>query len=233
MGAFITRLLVLLLLMSLSSIALAGEVWRITSLDWPPYSDSKASTQGKSIQKIKKLLEKENIEIVVEFYPWARARDVALQTEYIGYFPAWPEEVEEGFIASSPVDWSEIAVMTYAGSGIEWTDLDALFQFKVGLVKNYDYPEIIASLADKWKKNVDSTPNEIALLRKLSDERIKVAITSPTVMLYLARQLGIDNIRIIKRICRNPLVMVFRDTPNNRKRLLLLNRLIENSGSED
>ncbi|BDQ36183.1 ABC transporter [Pseudodesulfovibrio nedwellii] len=233
MRAFITSLLVLLLSMSLCSTVLAGEVWRITSLDWPPYSDSKVLTQGKSIQKLKKLLEKESIELVVEFYPWARARDIALQTEYIGYFPAWPEEVEEGFIASSPVDWSEIAVMTYAGSGLEWTDMDALFQVKVGLVKNYEYPEIVASLARKWSKNVDATPDEMALLRKLADERIKVAITSPSVMLYLARQLDIDNIRVLKRICRNPLVMAFKDTPENMKRLRLLDRMIQNTPRED
>lgn len=233
MRAFITGLVLLLLSISLCSTVSAREVWRITSLDWPPYSDSKVSTQGESIQKLKKLLEKEDIELVVEFYPWARARDIALQKEYIGYFPAWPEEVEEGFVASSPLDQSEIAVMTYAGSGVLWTDLDALFQFKVGLVKNYVYPEKIALIARKWWENVDATPNEMALLRKLSDKRIKVAITSPRVMLYLAKKLGINNIKIMKRVCRIPLVLALRDTPKNRKRLLLLNRLIENWDSAD
>jgi len=232
MRAFLIITLVLTLLISFLSPVSAGEVWRITSLDWQPYSDSKSPAQGKSIQKLRKLLEKEGVELVVEFYPWARAQDIAQQQGYVGYFPAWPEEVGEGFIASPPVDWSDISVMTYIGSNLEWTGLEALFQSKIGLVKSYEYPEIITSYAREWKKNVDATPNEKALLRKLSDKRIKVAITSSTVMFHLAEKLGIDNIRVLKRLCMNPLVVAFRDTPENMKRLRLLEGLLEKYGEK-
>ena len=212
----------------LCSVAMAGEVWRITSLEWPPYSDSHSSTQGQSIQKLRSLLEKEDIELVVEFYPWARAQDVAQQGGYLGYYPAWPEEVGVGFKASSPVDWSEIAVMTYKGSGIEWNGFEALFQVKVGLVKNYQYPEFITLQAKRWQKNVDPTPNEVALLKMLSSGRIKVAITSPLVMFHLAEKLHINNIRILKTLSSNPLVVAVEDSPENMKKFEVLERIINN-----
>nr|WP_321514309.1 hypothetical protein [uncultured Pseudodesulfovibrio sp.] len=233
MKIFIPIQCTLVLLFSFCPLVLAGDVWRITSLDWQPFSDSKSLTQGSSIQKLRKLLENEGIELIVEFYPWARAQDIAQQENYVGYFPAWPEEVGEGFVASSPVDWSDLAVMTYVGSGLEWTGLEALFEFKVGLVKSYEYPDGISRYARKRIENVDATPNETALLRKLSCERIKVAITSPTVMFYLAEKLAIDNVTILKRVGKTPLVVAFRKTPENLKRRRLLEELLKKSEASE
>ncbi len=217
---------VFILVLVLSTVACAGDVWRITSLDWQPYSDSTAANHGYSIQKLRTLLQQEGIELVVEFYPWARAQEIAKQDGYVGYFPAWPEEVGEGFIASSPVDWSEIGVMTYKGSGLEWTTLEAVFQEEVGLVTDYVYPKPIEKLARSQRRNVDPTPNELALLRKLSAKRITAAITDPTVMLYLANKVRIDNVRMLKWLDRVALVLAVRDAPENEEKLRVLERLL-------
>lgn len=209
-----------------SSPSTAGEVWRITSLDWPPYSDSTVALQGKSIEKLRDLLKREGIDLIVEFYPWARSQEIARQEGYVGYYPAWPQEVAEGFTASSPVDWSEVGVLTYKHSGLEWTSLEALFDEKVSLVSSYEYPENIARMAQAKPQNVASTPNELSLLKMLSAKRFKAAITDPAVMLCLAEREGIDNIKTLKTLDRVALVVAFRDSPDNLKRLELLERIL-------
>jgi len=208
-----------------ANLAMADSVWRITSLDWPPYSDSSADLQGNSIHKLRALLKEEGIELVVEFFPWARAQEVAKQEGYVGYFPAWPEEVSDGFSASLPVDWSEIGVLT-ADSNLTWISLEALFNNKIGLIMTYKYPEVIAKLAKSKSENVDSTPNELSLLKKLSDRRFKTAITDPTVMHFLAAREGIKNIKTLKILEQKALVLAFRNCPENMKRLKLLNEVI-------
>lgn len=155
---------------------------------------------------------------------------MAKQEGYVGYFPAWPEEVDEGFTASPPVDWSEIGVMTFLGSNLEWISIEALFKHRVGLVSSYEYPEAIAKQAYQWPENVDPTPNEMALLKKLSAARIDAAITDPTVMFYLAEKEGIDNIKVLKNLCKSALVLAFRNAPENVERMKVLERLLKGNG---
>lgn len=97
------------------SLTASGQtVWKIASLDWEPYSGNTLHTEGNSIQKLRHELRKHNIELLVEFYPWKRAQKKAASAESIGYFPAWPEEVYAGFVASPAIDWSQIAIMKMA-----------------------------------------------------------------------------------------------------------------------
>lgn len=89
-----------------------AEEWKITSLDWEPYSSSTMASQGNIIQKLRNLLKTEGIDLIVEFYPWKRSKFLAKKEGYVGYFPAWPEEVDPCcFFASPPIGLSEIAVM--------------------------------------------------------------------------------------------------------------------------
>lgn len=64
----------------------AGEVWKITTLNWEPYSSANMATQGNSIQRLRYLLAKQDIQLLVDFLPWKRAQLEAEETEYIGYF---------------------------------------------------------------------------------------------------------------------------------------------------
>lgn len=204
-----------------------GEVWRVTSLEWPPYSDSRMHSEGNSVQKLRNHLELANIRLTMEFYPWLRAQQIAQHDGYFGYFPAWPEEVKEGFIASPPIDWSEVGVLTRADSEITWTSLEDIFKHRVGTVRTYEYPAPIKDFLLDKKNRIDSSPNERSLLRKLSAKRIDVAITDPLVMHYLAAAEGMDNIKTLALVTRRPLVIAVRDTPENRNRLVILRQLIE------
>jgi len=146
----------------------AEEVWKITSLNWEPYSGAELINQGNSVQKLRELLKKQGIRLVVDFYPWKRSQAKAKTKEYIGYFPAWPEEVYEGFVASPPIDMSCIGVLKKSGTHVIFNGINKLFKtYKVGIIKIYAYPKIIMNAMKKYPYHTDGTMNEILLLRKL------------------------------------------------------------------
>jgi polar amino acid transport system substrate-binding protein len=219
---------VFLILFTMSVYSNAEETWKITSLNWEPYSGDTLTSQGNSIQKFRELLRQNGIRLLVEFYPWLRAQKKAKTKEYVGYFPAWPEEVAEGFIASLPVDWSEVGLMKKSDENITFKSIDDLVKkYKVGIVKTYIYPQEIADALKKYPKHADGSPNELSLLKKLGKGRIKVAVTDPNVMLYLAAKEGIDNIELIKVVMKKELVVALRNDDENKSRINLLKKLLK------
>jgi len=210
----------------------AQEIWKVTSLDWEPYSGSALAYQGRSVEKLRQLLAQAGITLVVEFYPWNRAKLLAQNNqEYVGAFPAWPEDVFDNALVSLPVDWSEIAVLKGNASEVSFDSVEELFQkYSVGVVSTYIYPEVITDAMKKYPNYVDGASNEVTLLKKLATGRNQVAITDPKVMLFLAKRYGIDNIEYVKKITDKELVLAFRDDEENRRRLKLLNRLLQEQG---
>jgi len=218
---------VFIIFFTVSSYSHAEETWKITSLNWEPYSGDTMRSQGNSVQKLREILNKKGIRLLVEFYPWLRAQRKATSKEYIGYFPAWPEEVAEGFIASSIVDWSEVALMKKRGAMIPSESIENLLKkYRIGYIKTYVYPKEIATALKKYSAKADGSPNEFSLLKKLSTGRIDVAITDPNVMLYVAEKEGIDNIEMIKVIMKKELVVALRNDSENMNRINNLNQLL-------
>lgn len=207
----------------------SAETWKLTSLNWQPYSGAEMANQGNSIQKLRMLLEKEGITLVVEFYPWKRAQYLAGKQDYVGYFPAWPEEVTEEFVASSPVDMSEIGAIKQSGETVNFDTVEGLFaEYKVGIVSTYVYPKAVVAAMKAYPQNVEKNADEMTMLKKLSGGRFDVALTDPNVMMYLAGQHGIGNVEAMTKILENkPLVVSFRKGQDNEKRIQLLEKLLK------
>jgi len=204
------------------------DTWKIASLNWQPYSGAKLINQGNSIQKLRELLRKEGIRLIVEFYPWKRAQVKARGKDFVGYYPAWPEEVKEGFFASPAIDMSEIGILKHSKSDIDFDSIDNLFEkYHVGVVKTYSYPKIIDDAMKKYPDHVHGAISEVGLLKKLAAGRHPVAITDPNVMLYLAENSGNSNTELVKVVMEKELVIAFRAGEDNVKRLKLLKRLLD------
>jgi len=221
--------LIIFLIMVFTSSSYAGDVWKIASLSWPPYADSEIEDQGSSIHKLRELLKKEDITLIVEFYPWQRAKKiVATDSEYVGIFPAWPEDSFDGAMISPAVDWSEISVLKHKEKMVTFESIEQLFKkYRVGVVGSYIYPKEISDAMRKHPQHVDAALNELMLLKKLFKGRDSAAITDPNVMFYLAEKEGISNIEIVSTIGKKELVLAFRDDEMNRDRLKVLERLLK------
>ncbi|AWL12385.1 hypothetical protein HMF8227_01915 [Saliniradius amylolyticus] len=219
----------LLLILTLAPYSLNAETWKITSLEWPPYSGKDLPGQGTAVEELRSVLKQKGINLEVEFYPWKRAQEYAANPDYVGYFPAWPEEVGKGFMGSKGVQNSSVSVLYRQGNDVSSASMMDLFSsYKVGLIKTYVYPDAIEQAAKKHPQNVDLSPNEQSLLKKLSAGRMDAAITDPKVMMYYADQSGVDNIKAAERaIETKPLVVSFAARDDNKARLELLNSLIK------
>ena len=220
-------LILLCVLLFCSSIASAEGVWKITSLNWQPYSGAEMRNYGNSIQKLMVLLNKENIKLQVDFYPWSRAQAIALKDEYVGYFPAWPDEVKDGFVASPPIDNSEIAVMRTNEFKLDYKNIPQLFlKYRVGIVRTYAYPEFVTKAMKKHPSNIVPSPSEKALVKMLNAGRFDCAITDPNVMIYLANQQGYNNIVVDRALQSVPLVMALKKDQYTNHKLRLLEKLL-------
>ena len=209
------------------------KIWKIASLSWGPYVDENTLYKGTLTKGLSDLLEKEGISLVVEFYPWGRAKKIAQNSDYIGYFPAWPEEVIKGFKASPVIGWSEIAVFKRKGAEVKYDSLKELFtNYKVGIVGSYIYPEEISRYIRNYHFNVDKAPNEISLVRKLVNGRHPVIITDPEVMKYYSGILNISSIEPVGVIMRKELVVAMRDEEENKKRIELLEKILSQANKE-
>lgn len=228
MAMFIKNLSILVCIyMAFLSNVYAEETWKIASLTWQPYSGSELAQQGSSIKKLTELLKKADIRLIVEFYPWKRAKYlVQTDPEYLGIFPAWPEDVFPNALISPAIEWSEIAILKLPQQTLNFDSIDDLFKkYPVGIVSTYIYPKILDNAIKKYPHNVEYAPNELSLLMKLTSGRGVAAISDPKVMNYLTAQQGIKSLDSIL-IMKKELVLAFRDDEENRKRLKILTRLL-------
>lgn len=209
--------------------ALHAETWYITSLDWQPYSDSKAKDQGFLIKRLRKVLKSEGIDLIVEFYPWFRSKALAENKKYVGYFPAWPEEVNKGFVASIPVGWSNIGLLASQQYSSTERDLKILIKKnRLCTVRTYTYPKIITELLNINAHNVMGYLNEAAMARALSSQLCTIALTDPKVILFNAQKQGIKNIQIVHpELFRKELVVSLRNQPDNYPKIKRLNSAIK------
>lgn len=206
--------------------SVAGETWFVTSLNWQPYSGAEMINEGNAVQKLKSVLRQHDIETLFEFYPWSRAQVQAKEKGYLGYFPAWPEEVQEGFMASVPIAWSEIAVLAMTDKKIVFSSIEDLFRdHTVGLVRTYVYPENITKAAQAFPDNVLYADNEQLLAKKLHAGRHDTAITDPLVMGYIAERHSLEGISMIKMLSKKPLVIAMTDSEENRTRIAKINQI--------
>lgn len=160
---------------------------------------------------------------MVEFYPWRRSQKKSKGEEYVGYFPAWPEEVYGGFIASPAIENSYIGAMKRAEDNIEFASVDELFRkYRVGLVQPYTYPKLIQAAILKYPDNVEAAPNELRLLGMIAKGRSHVAITDPAVMHYLAEKEGVPDIKTVKVIMKKEPVTAFKNNEESLKHIALL-----------
>lgn len=214
--------------LSFGGSASSKETWKIASLDWQPYSGEKLTNQGESVEKLRRILAKENITLEVNFFPWKRAMDFAKTEEYIGYFPAWPEEVIDGFVPTMKIDNSKIALLTYKNKSIKTDTLENLFKNnKIGIVKTYVYPKLITDLVKKYPHNITGALNETLLMKMLARKRFAIAITDPRVLNFVAKKEGMEKVSILKIIMEKELVISMRDDLENAKRILRINQLLK------
>lgn len=163
---------ILFLVMLCALPAMAAEKWKVTSLDWQPFSGKTLPEGGAGIAVLRAALKAEGIELVVEFYPWTRALETAKQPGYAGMYPSWPEDVPEGFAKSPVLFRSAVGFVEPKGKPLVWNKLADLKGKTIGTVQDYgntaEFMQLIKDGTIKTQVVVDDVTN----IKKVAGGRI-------------------------------------------------------------
>lgn len=179
------RVLILVITLLLSLKAIADTVY-VTSLDWPPYSDSKMKEQGASVAVAKAAFEAMGHQLVVEFYPWSRAVNLVekADSKFIGYLPEYYFDSDK-FAFSNPMGRGPLGLVEAVNAPISWASYDDLTSYTIGVVQDYvNTEELDAKIASGEIKAQAVTSDDKNLL-KVAAGRINAAVIDANVFRYL------------------------------------------------
>lgn len=206
-----------------------SETWKIASPEWPPYAGADLPDNGRAIKNLREILSRDGIKLEVDFMPWSRAKAVAVSGDYIGYFPAWPVEVDDHFVVTGPVDFSRLAIVRRIETTLATSCIETLFEeYRVGFVAGHVYPAPIQRLIYQHYQPEDGSENEEDLVRVLAAGRIDAALSDPAVLLHLAEKLHLNGIDpVVDILEKHPLVLALSRTGGYRQKLERLNHLLQ------
>lgn len=174
------------LLVSFSAIAAD---YKMTSLDWPPYTNDKLPAQGATSAVVAEAMKASGNGLKVEFYPWTRTVNLAkTDAAYIAYFPEYySKENAAEFLYSDPIGTGPLVFVERKSAPVTWTSYDSLKGKKIGVVKDYvNTDELDAKIASK-ALTADVAPDDVKNLLKLAAGRIDVAVVDVNVYHYLSK----------------------------------------------
>lgn len=151
---------------------LAAEKWKMTTLEWPPFTCEKCPDGGAGIKALKEALKAEGVDAEFVFLPWERAIAEAKTDKYVGYYPAWPEDVVEGFVGSDVIFKSPIGFAESVEKPIgTWSVLADLKGKTIGVVQGYGNTKEFMDLVKSGVIKSDSSVDDATVVKKVAAGR--------------------------------------------------------------
>lgn len=167
-----------------------AETFKLTSLDWPPYSGEALDEGGLSVKVARAAFEAAGHSMEVVFLPWQRAVATGLGEGYVGYFPEYysPELAEEKCAFSAKMGSGPLGFVESTSAPVEWTTLDDLAGLEIGTVSGYvNTPEFDARAAD-GRLSVQPANDDLTNVRKVAAGRLDIAVIDSNVLRWLVDQ---------------------------------------------
>jgi polar amino acid transport system substrate-binding protein len=181
------RNLLILTALLFSFQTLATETWKITSLDWKPYTGESLPEGGIGIAILRAALKAEGIDLVVEFYPWTRAIHKARDPGYAGLYPKWDEEIPAGFLKSPALFKSPVGFVEPRSRPLVWTKLEDLKGKTIGVVQDYGNTLEFMALVKSGVIKTEVVVSDIFNVRKVAAGRIDGAFIDLNNLSYLLK----------------------------------------------
>lgn len=167
----------------------AAADYKMTSLDWPPYTGDKLSAMGASSAVVAEAMKAAGHGLKVEFYQWSRTVNLAKSDPaYVAYFPEYhSKENAADFLYSDPIGTGPLVFVERKAAPVTWTTYDSLKGKKIGVVKDYvNTEELDAKIASK-ALTADVAPDDAKNILKLAAGRLDVAVVDVNVFHFLAK----------------------------------------------
>lgn len=178
----------LLWVLLVSPLAGIAQTWKITSLDWPPFSGKNLPEGGAGIAVLRAALKAEGIDLQVEFYPWTRAIVTSKKdASYAGFYPSWPEDVPADYTPSVALFESPVGLVEPVDKPLRWNKLEDLAGKSIGTVQDYgNTPEFMA-LVNSGAIRTQIAINDLTNVRKVAAGRMDAAFIDLNNLDYFLR----------------------------------------------
>jgi polar amino acid transport system substrate-binding protein len=167
----------------------AGEVVRVSTLNWPPYVGKQLPLGGAITDVVRAAFQKVGLRVEVEYRPWKRAIEMAAMgtDEVIAYFPGYHCQHREGFVASEPVGTGPLGFAEHADATVAWTTLDNIGdqQLKIGTVLGYANTDDFDAKVETGSILAIPSNDDLTNLKKLLRQRIDAVVIDKLVLEYL------------------------------------------------
>ena len=162
-----------------------AETFRLTTLEWCPYTCSDLPGGGATTQVLRAALKAAGHDLAVDFLPWNRAVLTARREPgYAGYFPEYSGDVP-GFTLSAVIGSGPLGVAERKDHPLSFRTVSELAAYRLGTVEGYlNTPDLDSAIA-AGRQPVDETVSDTSNLLKLSLRRIDGAVIDGRVMAYL------------------------------------------------
>lgn len=155
-----------ILLIFASNMAKA-ESWKIATLEWPPYMCSQCYKNGAAAEALREALAKKGIAVEFVFTPWVQAQKNGGKRSFVGYFPAWKEEVLPGFKPSTALFNSPVVFMERKAEPLNWSTLKDLKGKTFGVTEGYGNTSEFNNLVKDGSFKTVKVLSEESTIRKL------------------------------------------------------------------
>jgi polar amino acid transport system substrate-binding protein len=182
------RCIIVFLSLCITSAAFSDEVWKITSLEWPPFTGKNLPDGGAGIKALRAALKTQGITLQVEFYPWTRAIQVARQPDYIGVFPCWPEDVDvaaKGFEKLPTLFSSPIVIAQNKAKPLSMQSLNDLTGLTIGVVQDYANTAAFNQMVIDKRIKTSISQSDLDGLKALNAQRTDGMLIDLNVLNYL------------------------------------------------
>lgn len=165
----------------------AAETFRMTSLEWPPYSGAQLEGQGLSVRVARAAFEAMGHDLEVTFFPWQRAVQTGLGSGYVGYFPEYFDQdlADERCAFSEPMGSGPLGLVESTETPIEWQDLADLRGLTIGTVAGYVNTKAFDTAVAEGRLTVDPANDDMTNVRKVAAGRLDAAVIDANVLTWL------------------------------------------------
>lgn len=166
-----------------------AEDYKMTSLDWPPYTNEKLPAKGATSAVVSEVMRTMGSKVNIEFYAWSRTLNlVKSDNNYIAYFPEYYSKANEAdFLYSDPIGSGPLAFIERKTNPILWASYESLKGKKIGIVRDYvNTAELDSKIASKALTG-EEAPDDVKNILKLAAGRVDVAVVDVNVYNFLTK----------------------------------------------
>ncbi|RDD63851.1 substrate-binding periplasmic protein [Ferruginivarius sediminum] len=220
-----------------------GSVIRLSTLNWPPYTNRDLPEGGASSAIVRAIFAKAGYPVEIRFWPWNRAIAKAKSgaQDVVAYFPGYHchHDPNSDFIASDPMGTAPLGFAEHVMATHAWGDLDDLARLRIGTVVGYANTKKFDARARNGDLRIIKSHNDKVNLLKLLQRQIDYAVIDKYVMQYLLKTDATlrqhrDSLRFDKKELElKDLYLCFRNDEKGRALRRTFNRGLKTIEAED